>query len=284
MALTIPAHVFVANLLHATVPLFVAGVLTVIAIVGLGPRKTPLADAMSYFNKALFFILAFYGLVTAFTGATLLTNYDSVASIFGIDVEALEAEFEAIHGAIDINTPTVVRGATVRDVQAFGSAMLTIVCGMVHSWYYVNGEYSTRFLTALLFMFQGVGLFLISRAITTEQIVFWSIAGGAALIAYFILTLAKSGLKVSVKTPLMLLPVIYLILHFAGIWTLTVIASPAAGASVTWEAVAWLYPGFHTLYIIIMPMLVYFTKNQRVPRDGKSYGAINNTAEFIARD
>lgn len=283
MALTLPAHVFVANLLHATVPLFFAIVIAVVGGVVMTKGKTPMSEAMANFNKGLFYLISFYGFVTAFVGLLLVTNYDSMASIFGIGLEQLQDEFEAIHGAIDITTPTVVSGATIRDVQLAGSAVLTLVAGTVQSWYYVNGEYTYRFLTALLFMSQGIGLFLIGRAETVEQIVAWSITGGVMLIAYFTLSVTKKFLKIRWNTWGALLPVAFLAIFYLGLWATTILASPATGAPVTYEATAWIFPGFHSVYLLVMPALVYLTRKFREPLDGKSWGAIHHTSEDIAR-
>lgn len=273
MAVDVTTAMFIANILHASVPGFLWVLLSALAYFTLGPQKNAYQTAAGYMAKIMLLILAGYSLLGAFTGFLLLTRLDNVATIIGADLQPIVGAIEAFHGAIDVDIPDMVKDYAVRDIQAFMLIPMTGLISIVLSYWFAHSFPVMVGQAAWIMVTYATPGYFILRAFRTDQIVFWSIVGFISVVTHTIANLGYSRVSWSFKHWQAWLPLILFVLVRCGLWVTFIISNPTTSA-VPLDATEWIYPGFVTVEAAIMAILVYLTVDTRFPAKGWSWNTI----------
>lgn len=272
--LEVTPAIFIANLLHATVPLGFSIILIVLQFAIFNPSKNRLSTSAAYIGKALYTILAFYGVMTAYVGGLLLTNLDNVSTIIGNNPYELVKAVEALHGALpDVDIPQTVDNFDVRDVHSFGNIGLVCASSIFISYYFATSLPVMAGNAIFLSLVHGLSGYLIQRAFTVEQIIFWSIVGAVGLLAHQASAIAFSRIDWKLKNFWVWFPSVYFIVHAVGLWATIILANPIVPL-LPLAATEWIFPGFPSVFMIVQAVIVYFTLEARKPGAGWSWNTI----------
>lgn len=273
MAVEVTTAMYISDILLAAVLGAIWVIYPLLAYFTLRATGSSFPTAASYLAKIMLMILAGYALLGAMVGFLNLTHLDNVATIIGADLQPIVQAIEAFHGAIDVDIPDMVNNFVLRDVVGVALIpMVTLISVFLSYW---HGEPAVVMIGLACWIATtfGVPLYLVMRAFTVGQVIFWGIVGGVGMFAHIIAQLGYSRVDWTVKYWVVWFPMIVFFLTRVAFMTTAVISNPVV-TSIPIGATTWIYPGFMTFEVLALGFLAYWTREWRFPAKGWSFYAI----------
>ena len=273
---------YVINVLTACVPGALWLVLGALSYFGVGSFRPNLSQPASAQARVLLLMYAGYAFVIFFLGTLLLTGFDNIATIFGVDMAPVVQMLKNLGQAAEVETPEKINNFFIRDVHVFVGGLVAVLASIANSYWNATGLVACigLALSALPWAISG---FLIQRASEIDQIVIYGIIGFVSLIPLLIATWAQARIKWQIFS-VAWFPSVLFFLTRVGIWAVLILANPVTHA-IHYEWTEWIYPGFATIEIVISAIWIVLFISRRKPTSGFTYFDIypNTMTPEVAR-